>query len=105
MSDVKSEIQACEFNLERIESERKPLHRRLTELSREELQVNERIWELKYGLRVGCGVESGGALFQVTGVRHVFDPPWLRGRKRLKDGTWGNKDMSIYREWKVVKQP
>ena len=85
--------------LEEIEQERSALLRQLDALQFEKTKL---LME-KHGIEIGMLAEYQGKVYRVTGARFLdWGSPWLLGNPKLKDGSFGKQERTIYTPWKKV---
>jgi hypothetical protein len=87
--------------LNEIEQERSGLLRQLDALGAEK----HKLLMEKHNVRVGMLVEHAGKVYKVTAMRdHTWNDqqPWLYGSLRLKDGTFGKQERTIFTPWREI---
>lgn len=68
------------------------------------------IYRLRYGVDLGVVVkttnERRAGLYLVTWISTDWDraKPWVKGRKKLKSGEWGEAVHQLFNDWEVVEQ-
>lgn len=77
---------------------RKDLGKVLDEIRAEKL----RIVQERYGIKVGSIVITKGEEYRITEIDTHWDPPWVSGNPKKKDGTWSKAVRNIYGDWKVI---
>lgn len=51
------------------------------------------------GVSIGDIVVKRGTRYQVCDIDVHWTRPWLKGNKRLKDGSWGVAAHNLYDDW------
>ena len=89
--------------LEEIEQERSALLRQLDALGFERHKLRMKL----HGVEIGMLVEHDNKVYKVTSMRgrdYYGGQPWLFGYLRLKDGSFGKQERTIYGPWKRINE-
>ena len=96
---TEDEIKALEVELAEADRVRREMQQRLNDL------YIRRSTE-KFGIQAGMRVRNRGNEYLVESIRpdsYAASKPWLYGRKIKKDGTPGEREVTIF-SWSGVRQ-
>ena len=80
------------------------LNKELAETGRQIKAERDRMAFNGYGVSIGSVVLYRDAEYRVTVVDSTWKgKPWLKGQKKLKDGTFGILSRRIFNGWELVK--
>ena len=97
--EIKAEIDT-------VQEMRDALGKQVSEFEQRKRALQLELIEVLYGVTVGTVVECNGKRYKVTNPLKnywSYGKPWISGVQQKKDGTWSEREVSIYREWKVVE--
>ena len=98
--EIKAEIDT-------VQEMRDALGNQVSELEQRKRALLLELIEVLYGVKVGSIVKSNGKRYKVTNPLRSswsdYSRPWMTGVQQKKDGSWSEREVSIWRDWELVK--